>query len=194
MRDRARPGGLARRGVRADGNEVTSRSASRTAVAKSAEFDEILALIEAARNRAYQAVNTELVSLYWQLGEYISEKIASAEWGEGVVDDLAATIASAFPGVRGFTRRNLFRMRQFYDAYRGQEKVSPLLTQLPWTHHLIILGQAKSADEREFYMLAAIKGHWTSRELEASLFQLTRKIRFTLRTRSTRPNPPSSSA
>jgi len=88
------------------------------------------------------AVNTELVGLYWQVGEYISEKIASAEWGDGVVDELAATIAREYPGMRGYTRRNLFRMRQFYEAYCGQKKVSPLLTQLPWTHHMIILGQA----------------------------------------------------
>ena len=116
---------------------------------KPGEFGEVLALIEAARHRAYQAVNTELVGLYWQLGEYISEKIVSAAWGAGVVDDLAATIAREYPGMRGFTRRNLFRMRQFYEAYRGQKKVSPLVTQLPWTHHLIILGQAKYAEERE---------------------------------------------
>src|SRR5262249_10470582 len=102
-------------------------------------FAEFVELIEAARNRAYQAVNSELVSLYWQLGEHISRKIASAEWGDGVVDDLAATLAQRFPGLRGFTRPNLFRMRQFYEAYRANERVSPLVRQLPWTHHLIIL-------------------------------------------------------
>jgi len=137
--------------------------------ARAAKFDEVLGLIEAARRRAYQAVNTELVGLYWQLGEYISKKIASAEWGDGIVDDLAATIARAYPGMRGFTRRNLFRMRQFYEAYCGKKNVSPLVTQLPWTHHLIILGQAKYAEEREFYMLAAIKGRWSKRELERQL-------------------------
>lgn len=126
-----------------------------TAKSRSTEFGEVLALIEAARNRAYQAVNTELVGLYWQLGEYISRKIASAAWGDGVVDELAATIAREYPGMRGFTRPNLFRMRQFYEAYRADKKVSPLVRQLPWTHHLIILGQAKFAEEREFYMLSA---------------------------------------
>ena len=128
----------------------------------------MLALIEAARRRAYQAVNTELVGLYWQLGEYIGKKIASAEWGDGVVDDLAATLAREYPGIRGFTRRNLFRMRQFYEAYRDDTKVSALLAQLPWTHHLLILGQ-KQRDERRYYMLAAIKGRWSSRELERQL-------------------------
>lgn len=159
-----RPQGAERRAL------MKPRSPGR-ATAKPGEFDEVLALIEAARHRAYQAVNTELVGLYCQLGEYISEKIASAAWGDSVVEELAATIAREYPGVRGFTRRNLFRMRQFYEAYRGQKKVSPLLTQLPWTHHLVILGQARRAEEREFYMLAAIKGRWavrTSRSISSS--------------------------
>jgi len=132
-------------------------------------FVEVVALIEAARGRAYQAVNAELVAHYCELGEYISRKIASAEWGDGVVDELAADLARRYPGVRGYTRPNLFRMRQFYEAYRANEKVSALLRQLPWTHHLLILGQAKPVEAREFYMLAAIKERWTSRELERQL-------------------------
>ena len=99
-------------------------------MASTGEFDELLALIEAARLRAYQAVNSELVGLYWQLGEYISQKIESAQWGAGVVDELAAAIARQYPGMRGYARRNLFRMCQFFDAYRDQEKVSPALTQI----------------------------------------------------------------
>jgi predicted nuclease of restriction endonuclease-like (RecB) superfamily len=90
-------------------------------------------------------------------------------WGDGVVDELAATLARRYPGTRGYTRRNLFRMRQFFEAYRGQVKVSALLTQLPWTHHLVILGQAKAPAERDYYMRAAINNHWTSRELERQL-------------------------
>ncbi len=132
-------------------------------------FDEVLALIEAARRRAYQAVNSELVSLYWQLGEYISKKIVSAEWGDGVVDELAATIARQYPGMRGYTRPNLFRMPRFYETYRDDPKVSSAMRQLPWTHHLLILGQAKNAEERRFYVLAAIAAKWTVRELDRQL-------------------------
>lgn len=73
-------------------------------------FDEVLSLIDAAKRRAYQAVNAELLTLYWQVGEYISRKIASAEWGDGVVVELARAIARRYPGLRGFTRSNLFRM------------------------------------------------------------------------------------
>jgi predicted nuclease of restriction endonuclease-like (RecB) superfamily len=130
------------------------------------KFGEVLALIEAARRRAYQAVNSELVSLYWRLGEYISKKITAAEWGVGVVPELAASIAREYPGLRGYTPRNLFRMRQFYEIYRGDEIVTPLVTQLPWTHHLILLGHTKDHKERAFYIRAAVQGRWSKRELE----------------------------
>lgn len=135
----------------------------------SGRFAEVIALIETARARGYQAVNTVLVEHYWELGAYISGKIASAEWGDGVVKELAADLARRYPGARGYTRPNLFRMRQFHEAYRANRKVSALLRQLPWTHHLLILGQAKPVEARVFYILAAIKERWTSRELERQL-------------------------
>jgi len=96
-----------------------------------ASFAEVVSLIDQARRRAHQAVGRELVGLYWRLGEYISRKIETAEWGESVVEGLARHLASRFPGRRGFTGRNLFRMMQFYQAYRGRAIVTPLVTQLP---------------------------------------------------------------
>lgn len=138
-------------------------------------FAEIVQIIASARQRAFQAVNTQLIDLYWQVGEYISRKIERAEWGDGVVAQLADYLARTQPGLRGFTRRNLFRMRQFYEAYRDDEKVPPLVTQLPWTHHLIILGQSKRPEEREFYLRMAVQERWSKRELErqinAALFE-----------------------
>jgi len=132
-------------------------------------FREVLDLIESARQRAFQAVNTELIDLYWQVGEYISRKLESAVWGEGVVDQLAGYISRHHPDIHGFTRRNLFRMRQFYETYRHDKKVSPLVTQLPWTHHLLILGKAKREEEREFYLRLATREKWPSRELERQI-------------------------
>jgi predicted nuclease of restriction endonuclease-like (RecB) superfamily len=131
-----------------------------------ATFSEIVQLIEASRERAFQAVNTALIGLYWEVGGIISRKIEAAEWGDAVVDRLAAFLAKTEPGLRGFTRRNLFRMRQFYEAYREDPIVSPLVAQLPWSHHLIILGQSKRQEEREFYLRLAIRERWSKRELE----------------------------
>jgi predicted nuclease of restriction endonuclease-like (RecB) superfamily len=141
-------------------------------------FEAIVGLIQAARQQAFQAVNTTLIDLYWQIGEQISRRIAAAEWGDGVVAQLVAHIARTQPGLRGFTRPNLFRMRQFYEAYPSMrvggagptqtcdENVSALPRQLPWTHNLIILSQSKRPEEREFYLRMAVQEKWSSRELE----------------------------
>ena len=138
-------------------------------------FAEIVALIATSQQNAYRAVNTVLIDLYWQVGEYISRKIEAAEWGSGTVENLARFIAHTHPGLRGFSRPNLFRMKQFYEAYRDEAIVSALLRQLPWTHHLIILGQSKRPEEREFYVRMAAKERWSSRQLErqfnAALFE-----------------------
>jgi predicted nuclease of restriction endonuclease-like (RecB) superfamily len=130
------------------------------------DFAEISRLIESARQRAYQAVNTALIELYWEVGAYLSAKIKAAEWGEGVVDQLAQHLAISQPGLKGFTRRNLFRMRQFYEAYSDPQIVTALLTQLPWTHNLIILSRSQRPEEREFYLKMAAQEKWSSRELE----------------------------
>jgi predicted nuclease of restriction endonuclease-like (RecB) superfamily len=129
-------------------------------------FDAVVAMIRGARGQALQAVNTALIDLYWRIGQYISRKIATAEWGDGVVDQLAAHIAREQPGLRGFTRANLFRMRQFYEAYAVDDFVSALPRQLPWTHNLIILAQSRHAEEREFYLRMAVQERWSKRELE----------------------------
>ncbi len=132
-------------------------------------FAEVLGLIQSARRRAYQAVNAELITLYWQVGEYLSRKLESAEWGDGVVDELARFLAKTQPGLRGFTRASLFRMRQFYLTYRDHEIVAPLVRQLPWSHHLLIMGRSKREEEREFYIRLAIHERWGRRELERQL-------------------------
>jgi predicted nuclease of restriction endonuclease-like (RecB) superfamily len=129
-------------------------------------FSEIVGLIAASRERALQAVNTALIELYWKIGETISLKIEAAEWGDAVVDRLAQFIATTEPGMRGFTRRNLFRMKRFYETYRENAIVTPLVSQLPWSHHLVILEQSKRPEEREFYLRVAIRERWSKRELE----------------------------
>lgn len=140
-------------------------------------FLEIARLIQTARENTLRTVNTALIDLYWRIGRILSNRIGAAEWGEGVVDRLAAYLAQTHPGLRGFTRANLFRMRQLYDTYAQDEKVAPLVRQLPWTHNLVILGQSKRQEEREFYLRLAAKENWSKRELErqmnAALFERT---------------------
>lgn len=139
------------------------------AIADEPAFAEVVTLIQAARGRALAAANTALVDLYWQLGEYIARKLDSASWGQGVVEALAAYIAQRHPGLTGFTRANLFRMRQFYATYRDDEKVAPLVRLLPWSHNLLIMSRCKRPEEREFYLQMAHRDHWPRRELERQL-------------------------
>ncbi len=94
------------------------------------DFEQIATLIEEARNRAFQKVNEELVFLYFNVGNIVSAKVAEGVWGENTVGELAAFVQNKFPGFSGFTRRGLYRMKQFYEVYSSAEFVSPIATQL----------------------------------------------------------------
>lgn len=133
-------------------------------------FTEILTLIQQARQRAVASVNRELIDLYQKVGGYISQKIEASEWGDSTVTQLADYLQKQHPDLKGFSRRGLYRMRQFYEAYREvPEIVSPLVTQLSWTHHLILLSQCKTPEERQFYLFLAVKERYSKRELERQI-------------------------
>lgn len=136
-----------------------------------AAFAEVVKLIHASRQQALRAVNTELIDLYWRIGEYLHHKIEADGWAKGTVVQLAGYIAQREPGLRGFSPQNLWRMRQFFETYRDDSKLSPLVRVLPWTHNLIILGQSKRLEEREFYLRMAIDQRWGKRELEQQFRQ-----------------------
>lgn len=141
------------------------------------DFPEITKLIVETRNRIYQNVNSELINLYWKIGEYISIKLSTAQWGDKAVDQLAEFIHNTEPMLKGFERRNLYRMKQFYETYKDNEIVTPLVTQLPWTQNLIIFTRCKSIEEREFYLKLSVKEKYSKRELDrqidSSLFERT---------------------
>lgn len=137
--------------------------------ANDAAFDDVVSLIQQARQRAYAAVNTTLIDLYWQIGEHISEKVAAEDWGEGTVELLARYIAKRQPNARGFSARNLWRMMQFYDTYRHQPILATLVRELSWSHNLAVMSRCKREEEREFYLHAAHRERWTFRELQRQL-------------------------
>jgi predicted nuclease of restriction endonuclease-like (RecB) superfamily len=134
-----------------------------------ASFDEVVRLIHASRRRAEQSVNTELIDLYWRIGEYLHHKIESDGWARGTVVQLAAYIAKLEPGIRGFSPQNLWRMRQFFEAYRHEPKLSTLLRVLPWSSNLHILTRTKRPGEREFYLRMAAQSNWSVREVERQI-------------------------
>lgn len=130
-----------------------------------ATYIEVVDIIKSARYRAFNKVNEELILMYRDIGKYISEKSQNAKYGEKFVDGLADFFAREYPEFKGFTRRGLYRMRQFYELYKDDEKVSPLVTQLSWTNHLQIMSACKSQEERYFYIVLCIKERYTKREL-----------------------------
>lgn len=132
-------------------------------------FNEVKTLIDRSRYDAFKAVNAELVKLYWNIGQFISEQMKNAVWGEKTIDQLADYLKSHGPDYNGYNRRNLYRMKQFYEAYADNEIVSPLVTQLSWSHHLVILSKTKTSEEREFYIRLTIKDNYSKRELERQL-------------------------
>jgi len=133
------------------------------------DFGAVISIIENAKGRALKAVNAELINMYWEVGEYLSELCAESTYGDKVIDEVANYISATAPTIKGFNRRGLYRMKQFYETYKDDEIVSALLTQISWTNHLLIMSKAKTKEERDFYVALAAKEHYSSRELERQL-------------------------
>jgi predicted nuclease of restriction endonuclease-like (RecB) superfamily len=136
---------------------------------------DIVSEIKKARVRAYQRVNRQLVELYLFIGKNIYQKVEVSKWGEGIVGKLSEDLKRAFPDMKGFSTQNLWRMKELYDAYKDNRKLSTLVRELPWTHNSIILHQTNSLEEKEFYLKSCINERWSKRELErqidSSLFE-----------------------
>jgi len=94
------------------------------------EFLQVVQLIQTARNRALNTVNSELVNLYWQVGQYVSQQLEKARWGEGMVAELANYIKKTHPEIKGFDKKNIYRMCRFYDLYKDLSIVAPAVRQL----------------------------------------------------------------
>ena len=132
-------------------------------------FSEIIAIIEAAKTRAMKAVNTELITMYYEVGKYLSELCSNSNFGDKVINDVEAFINKKNPTIKGFNRRGLYRMKQFYELYKDDELVTPLVTQISWSNHLIIMSGCKTKEERLFYIKLCIKENYTKRELERQI-------------------------
>ena len=144
----------------------TRNNKHKAVLAAAGAFDEIVRMIDAARERAWRAVNTELVSLYWEIGKWLSARRAKAEWGDKIVANAAEYLASRRPDLKGYNKRTLYRMLEFYETYKDDQIVTPLVTQIGWTQHLIIMTRAKTPEERRFYIEKCIAAPCSKRSLE----------------------------
>ncbi len=133
------------------------------------DFAAVLGHIQQTRQRIFAQANTSLMTLYWHVGGIISQRVEQAGWGKGVVAELARYIAQADPGLKGFSDKNLWRMKQFYETYQGDEELAPLARELPWTHNVIIFSRCKSPTERKYYLHQTIAEKLGKRELERQI-------------------------
>jgi predicted nuclease of restriction endonuclease-like (RecB) superfamily len=121
--------------------------------------------IRSAQYEALKVVNKELISLYWDIGRIIDEQQREKSWGRSVVETLAKDLQSEFPGIQGFSAQNLWYMRQFYRTYENNQKLQPLVGEISWAKHLIIMSKCKDDLEREFYIRMTKKFGWTKNVL-----------------------------
>lgn len=121
--------------------------------------------IKEAQYQALKTVNKELISLYWDIGKLIIEKQKDEKWGRAVVEHLATDLQSIFEGMKGFSARNIWYMRNFYLSYHNKKKLQALTAEISWTSNTIILERCKDPLEREFYIKMAGKYAWSSRIL-----------------------------
>ena len=132
-------------------------------------FTDIIQLIKQSRTNAIKAVNAELINLYWNIGEHISTKLEKSEWGDSVVTELSKHIQQNEPDIKGFSDKNIWRMKQFYETYKDFPKLSPVVREISWTHNMLIFSRCKNVEEREFYLKLVKQEHYSKRELDRQI-------------------------
>lgn len=132
-------------------------------------FDEIYQIIQSSRANTLQQINKQMVLLYWEVGAFLSQRTTDEKWGKKTVESLASYIFEKDSSLKGFNARNLWRMKQFYETYQSNTKLSPLVTEISWTNNLLILSKTKSIEEKEFYLKLSIKERYSKRELERQI-------------------------
>jgi predicted nuclease of restriction endonuclease-like (RecB) superfamily len=128
-------------------------------------LDSIKTRIRRAQYDALKAVNKEMVALYWDIGRMIVGRQGKEGWGRAVVETLADDLRKEFPGVQGYSKDNLWRIRKFYIHYRRDKKLAPLVQEIGWTHNIIIMERCEDDLEREFYLRMTRKFGWTKNVL-----------------------------
>ena len=123
--------------------------------------NEITSRIRSAQYEALKAVNKEMIALYWEIGRRITEQQAALGWGKSVVENLSRDIQKEFPGIKGFGVSNMWDMARFYAEYRSNEILQPLVGEISWSKHIVILTKCKETQQRQFYILATKKYGWT---------------------------------
>lgn len=127
--------------------------------------EDLKQLIHKKQYRVLKIINAETINLYWEIGEEIYKQQQDKEWGKSIVQVLAKELQKEFPGARGYSAANLWRMRNFYLTYCNSEKLAPLVREISWSNNIIIMEKCKDDLEREFYIQMTKRYGWTKRIL-----------------------------
>ncbi len=130
-------------------------------------LDDVKITIRSTQIKAAFSVNEKMIQLYWYLGKMMEEKIQESHWGEGIIKRIASDLKTEFPHLSGFSRSNLFCMRQFYCFYcHADIKVQQLVGQIPWGHNILIFRKLKTVDNAVFYLHTTIQNNWSTISLK----------------------------
>ena len=129
------------------------------------KFKKAFTIIETHGKNIYNAVNYEMVTMYYELGEYLFDELNNKHWGDGMIRSLSKSIKETYPELKGFSPRSIYKMIQFYKTYRHNVIVPPLAAQISWTNNVIIFSRDSSMAEKEFYIRLCIKYNYSKKEL-----------------------------
>ena len=122
---------------------------------------ELKSKIHAARRKVAYSINSQLLEMYWEIGKEISEKQEKSKWGSKFIEQTALELKHEFPEIKGFSRRNLYAIRQWYKFYSTKYQFVPQsVAQIPWGHNRLIITKIKNIEEAEFYCNETIKNGW----------------------------------
>ena len=127
--------------------------------------DDLKDLIHKKQYQILKSINSETVNLYWEIGEEIYRQQEENDWGKSIVQVLSTELQKEFPGAKGYSAANLWRIRNFYLTYRDSEKLAPLVREISWSNNIIIMEKCKDDLQREFYIQMVKRHGWTKRIL-----------------------------
>ena len=142
-------------------------------------LNEIKSRIVTARIQAIRSVNKELIKLYWDIGKAIVDRQKEYKWGNNIVEALARDLKEAFPQVHGFSERNVWNMRRFYEEYKNKLFLQQLVAEIPWGHNLLIMEKVSGDKEREYYIKSSRDFGWSRNvllnQIKARAYEFTLK-------------------
>ena len=142
------------------------------------QFQDVLQLITEPKEKVWKQANKVLIGLYWDIGRYVSQKTITNGWGQKTVQEMAEFILAQDPSIKGFSPRNIWRMKQFYETYQGIEKLQAVLTEISWSNHLHILSKTKTVEEKEYYLTLASQHYYSERDfsrlIDSGTYERTR--------------------